>query len=55
MLFSFSVVAMLFVSISLVDLLDELPSIIIYTYPISDADLNHGQESLEFITGKHDT
>jgi hypothetical protein len=29
-LFSFSVVAMLFVSISLVDLLDELPSIIIY-------------------------
>jgi hypothetical protein len=54
-LFSFSVVAMLFVSISLVDLLDELPSIIIYAYPISDADLNQGQESLEFITGKHDT
>jgi len=46
---------MLFVSISLVDLLDELPSVIIYTYPISDADLNQGQESLEFITGKHDT
>ena len=55
LLFSFSVVAILFVSISLVDLLDELPSIIIYTYPISDADLNQGQESLEFITGKHDT
>ena len=46
---------MLFVSISLVDLLDELPSVIIYTYPINEADLNQGQESLEFITGKHDT
>ena len=46
---------MLFVSILLLDLLDELPSVIIYTYPISDADLNNGQESLEFITGKHNT
>jgi hypothetical protein len=55
LLFSFSVVAMLCVSISLVDLLDELPSIIIYAYPISDADLNQGKVSLEFITGKHDT
>jgi hypothetical protein len=36
---------MLFVSIALVDLLDELPSVIIYTYPINDADLNQGQES----------